>query len=446
MYRTIFDRIQSEDRALFDFLLQLSILRSPVPGPIFHDYYLATQENRGTLPSYYKLFIDDGQWSPERFLGTIMRISAYGMINKKLEDGSEMLIGMNHNSILDFLQGEVARDKTHHLQLSFHATAIVAASLSLRNWELLSLHYRNLLYSHVEFCFENRRSVLTTPAQIKEYGGVLEGYQTTLAAFLACHGKREVAKDLLWQSLNLQSTWLAERAGLTCTTLECLILVHLEDVDLSDAETLINRLTAIESRIHPKKRQLYLNILLLKGHLQTRKQNLEYAISAFKECTELSAHISGASYTTAADSLASGAEVLLMQGNSEEATQNIYDAASLVELAGGSPSVEFRVEWNLARLSSTMGDYVRAIRRYQQLIENCQKHYGSRYQRWSLLHCELGDVYRELGDMQNTEYCYEVGRASTTRRARPLGTDANDISPWLGYETLMGKKRILVGQ
>lgn len=118
-------------------------------------------------------------------------------------------------------------------------------------------------------------------------------------------------------------------------------------MDLNGAETLTNRLTAIECRIHPKKHHLYLNLLLLKllkGHLQTRKQNLEYAISAFKECTELSINISGASYITAADSLASGAEVLLMQGNFEEATQNIFDAARLVELAGGSPSVEFRVE------------------------------------------------------------------------------------------------------
>lgn len=167
MYRAIFDCIQSEDRALFDFLLQLSILRFPVPGSIFHDYYLATQENRGTLPSYYRLFIDEGQWSPERFLDTIMRILAYGMINKKLEGGSEMLIWINHISVRDFLQGEIARDTTHHLQLTFHATAIVAASLSMQNWELLSLNHRNLLYSQVEFCIENRRSTLTTPAQIK---------------------------------------------------------------------------------------------------------------------------------------------------------------------------------------------------------------------------------------------------------------------------------------
>ncbi|KAJ6088402.1 hypothetical protein N7486_009663 [Penicillium sp. IBT 16267x] len=165
------------------------------------------------------------------------------------------------------------------------------------------------------------------------------------------------------------------------------------------------------------------------------RRNHQDALIIFKECTDLHVTINGLSYIGAASSLVSGAEALLLQGNLEEATQNIYDADCIVKLAGGMRSLEIRIKWNFARLSAYRSDYVRAISRYKDLIEEQRKNFGIDYKRLRTLHYELGDVYRDLGDIQKAEYYYKAGFATASRKTRSL-TDTDNVSAWLVYGSL----------
>ncbi|KAJ5593502.1 hypothetical protein N7537_010406 [Penicillium hordei] len=145
--------------------------------------------------------------------------------------------------------------------------------------------------------------------------------------------------------------------------------------------------------------------------------------------------MNGLSHIGTASSLVSGAEALLRQGNLEEATQNIYDADCILKLVGGMRSLEIRIKWSLARLSACRSDYVRAISRYENLIEEHQKNFGIDYKRLRTLNCELGDVYRDLGDMRKAEYYYKAGFATASRKTKLL-TDTVNVSAWLVYGSL----------
>ncbi|RMJ24355.1 NB-ARC domain-containing protein [Aspergillus sp. HF37] len=197
-------------------------------------------------------------------------------------------------------------------------------------------------------------------------------------------------------------------------------------MDLDEAEIFIKRLAAAESQEYTIKYPPQMDGLLLSGKLQMRRRNLEDAMLLFKECKELHADLDKISYIGAAFSLAGSAEVLLLQGNVEEATRNIYDAESIEKLTGGSRSLAICIKWNFARLFSRMEDSVRAISRYHELIEEHQSHYGPGYQRWNALHCELGNAYQNLGDMQKAEYYYRIG----------CWADSSDIPQWLVYGSL----------
>ncbi|GES61994.1 benzoate 4-monooxygenase cytochrome P450 [Aspergillus terreus] len=111
--------------------------------------------------------------------------------------------------------------------------------------------------------------------------------------------------------------------------------------------------------------------------------------------------------------LVNGAEILLMQGELEDAFQLLYDAQCIAQASTDSLSLTCRVKWDIARLSALKGEYVRAVRNYQDLIEDCRQRFGTQNHRWRTLHCELGDIYRELGIPAKSEDCYRNGLSFT---------------------------------
>jgi tetratricopeptide (TPR) repeat protein len=285
---------------------------------------------------------------------------------------------------------------------------------------------------------------ISTADQLRAYGGILEGYQTTLAAFLALNGGEQLAETLLLDALQFQSGCLGESAILTCTTIECLANLYLEAMDLEKAETFIKRLTNIEDQVHKSEHSSLLDTLLLSGQLQMRTGELKKAIETFLKCTEFYANANGTSCLGVAYSLASGAEILLMQGKVEGAAQNLYDARCIIEqLSDGSRCLSIRIKWDLARLSAVLEDYVRATSQYRDLIEDYRKHYGPRYRRWNILHCELGDIYRELGDNKKAEDCYLAGSATVSRRNRSLRIDSCDIPQGLLYASFLEIRAVI---
>lgn len=150
---------------------------------------------------------------------------------------------------------------------------------------------------------------MNNPDLIKRYSGISEGYQTTFAAFPSMYSNEEkLARNLLVHSLGLQSTWFGESASLTCTTMTWLALLYLEIMSLDEAEAMIDRLYIAESQA-PNAQDIYLvDVQLMQGHLQMRRQKIDDAVSIFQHCTELYANIAAISSVGTASALISGVE------------------------------------------------------------------------------------------------------------------------------------------
>jgi hypothetical protein len=272
---------------------------------------------------------------------------------------------------------------------------------------------------------------MNNPDLIKRYSGISEGYQITFASFLSIYSNEEtLAKDLLLQSLGLQSTWHGESASLTCTTMTWLALLYLESMSLDEAEAMIDRLYVAESQAPQVQNIFLVDAQLMQGHLQMRRQKIDDAVSIFKHCTKLYANIASIASVGTASALISGVEAMLMQGNVEEATQSLYEAEQIQKDIGSARAVGIRVKWDMARHSLRLGDHIRAISRYQDLCEEHETNHdlvGPPLHRWESLHCELGDVYLNLSDVQKAKAEYDIGWASASRRSRSLKIDPRDI-------------------
>lgn len=443
--------IRREDSRLVDFLLQMSFIA--VPAEImFRDHFLVAQSRGEPLPTFHQLFVHEKQWSSELFLHAVMRLATYGLVKEELIGESGLMVLSLHRLVRAFLQRELLPAGTNlGLQLMLQATAIIAAPLIAHDWEELSFYHRQVFRDNILECVQQRNSIINGPDHIRGYSGILEGYQTAFAAFLAMYSNMEKqARGLLLESLSLQSTWLGESAPLTCRTMIWLVLLYLESMSLDEAEVMINRLNTAEfqapkhqGRKHQKVPLV--DVQFLKGHLEMRKRNIDHAVSIFKHCTDLYANITGISYVGTASALISGVEAMLLQGNVEDATQTLYDAERIQKEIGSPRALAIRVKWNLARYSLRMGDHVRAISRYKDLCEEHENNHdqvGSPSHRWESLHCELADVYLDLGDIQKAKSEYDVGRASEIRRSRFLKIDSKDISQWLIHDSLVRTRSI----
>jgi tetratricopeptide (TPR) repeat protein len=439
LFSLTFENIIMEDSRLIGFLLQLSFIAVPVEF-MFQEYFLVAQSRGEPLPSFYQLFVYNNRWSSALFLRAVQRLATYSIVREELVGESGVMILSIHRLVKQALQTEgIPAGIDSDCQLMLQATAIIAASLSAHDWEELSVHQRPMFRESILECVKERKC-MNNPYLIKRYSGISEGYQTTFAAFLSMYSNEEnLAKDLLLQSLSLQSTWFGESAFLTCTTMTWLSLLYLESMSLAEAEVMIDRLYIAQSQAPQAQNIFLVDVQLMQGHLQMRRQKIDDAVSIFQRCTELYANVASISSVGTASALVSGVEAMLMQGNVEEATQSLYEAEHIQKDLGSARALAIRVKWNTARHSLRMGDHIRATSRYKDLCEEHESNHdlvGPSLHRWESLHCELGDVYLDLGDVQKATAEYDIGRASASRISRSLEIDSRDISQWLLHGSL----------
>lgn len=441
----ILEELKREDYRLIEFLLQLSLFALPVEC-IFRDYFLLIQSRAESLPSFYQLFVHKNQWSSELFFHAVMKFRTLYLVEQRVRENGVMVLSI-HRVIKEFLHREVSQSKIiFGPQLMLQTTAIIAAPLAIHDWDKSSICPRNIFRENIMECFQQRISILNSPDLIKRYSGISEGYQTSLAAFLARYSnEEEQARSLLLESLSLQSAWLGESASLTCTTMTWLALLYLECMLLDEAAITIDRLNTAESQASKPQKTHLVDVQLLKGHLQMRKQNIAHALSIFEHCTEHYAQITGVSSVGIVSALVSGGEAMLIQGNVEDATQNLYDAENIQKAIDIPHALVFRLKWNLARHSLRRGDHIRATSRYKDL---CDEHelnndsVGPPSRRLASLRCELGDVYLDLGDVQKAKEEYDIGKASAKRRSKSWKINLKDTSQWLLYASLERTKSL----
>ncbi|KAJ6020370.1 hypothetical protein N7540_005874 [Penicillium herquei] len=439
LFEYSFETIKGKDPLLFDFLLQLSFIAVPAEF-MFRDYFQVAQSNGEPMPSFYQLFVQNQQWSSENFLHAVQQLTMYALVKQELIGESGTMIVSMHRLVKDFLQREgLPAGSNIDAELMLQAAGTIAASLSAYDWEGITSDHRNMFRENILECIQQRKLMLR-PDLLKRYSGISKGYQTVFAAFTAMYTKEDkLAKDLLLESLDLQSLWLGESAPLTCTTMTWLALFYLESMLLDEAEAMINRLDKAESQAPEPQPISLIDVQFMQGHLRMRKHEVDDSISIFERCTELYAGLTSISAAGTTSALLSGVEAMLIQGKAEEATQPLYEAEIIHKNINSSRSLKIRVKWDMARHSLRIGDHIRAIRRYEDL---CEEHgtnhdpFGPPSHRWESFHCDLGDVYLDLGDVSKATAEYDIGQASPSRRSRFLKMDPRDISQWLLHGSL----------
>ncbi|KAL4794060.1 hypothetical protein BDV19DRAFT_390568 [Aspergillus venezuelensis] len=422
--------IRMQDAGLLDFLVQLTIFNPDgITEDLFHNYFEVSKARGDSIPEYFRLLCRNDRWESSQFLDVIMRLSAFAMIEATNEQ-DKLVIRMHrlvHDAISRFID-----ENTSRLVL-YRGAAILSANLTNNNWETFSLPYRRVFVERITHWSRVRDNVIDEPSQLRMYGGIQDGYQTTMAAFLAVNGNKQLAENLLHDALRLQVPDLGASASRTICTARVLANLHLMSGELDAARVIIQRLSDDTNHAYTSQTPDHYTPLLLKGQLEMYRGDLKTALVTFQECTRLFTSTCGTYHLSVATTLVSGAEILLICAKLEESFQLICDAQQIAEASSNPACLATRIDWNLARVLFLQGDHLRAIKHYEKLIAECKSRFGIHNHRWRTLQCELGDVYRELGITDKSRLSYDKGAASLDRKTRTPQVGLQDICRDLVY-------------
>ncbi|KAL4950940.1 hypothetical protein BDW69DRAFT_196853 [Aspergillus filifer] len=376
--------IRMQDAGLLDFLLQLTAFNPDgITEDLFRDYFEVSKARGDSLPEYFRLLCRNDSWESSQFLDVTMRLSAFSVIEATNEE--------------DKLVIRIHRLDTACLIL-YRAAAILSANLTSKDWETFSILYRRVFVGRITHWARMRDNTINGPIQLRMHGGIREGYQTTMAAFLAVNGNKKLAENLGPSDFRTIFT-----------------------ADLNAAHEIILKLSDVTKHAYTSGAHAHHMPLLLKGQLEMYQGDLETALVTFQECTKLVTSTCGTYHLSVATALV------------KEAFQLICDAQQIAEASRSPTCLATRIDWDLARVLFLKGEHLRAIKHYENLIEECKHRFGIHNARWRTLQCELGDAYRELGITDKSRLCYDKGAASLDRKTRTPQVNVQDICRNLLY-------------
>ena len=422
--------IRMQDAGLLDFLVQLTAFSADgITEDLFHNYFEVSKARGDSIPEYFRLLCRNDSWESSQFLDVAMRLSAFAVVEATNEQ-DKLVIRMHrlvHDAISRFIDENTSR------LILYRAAAILSANLTSNNWETFSLPYRRVFIGRITHWARMRDNTINEPSQLRMYGGIRDGYQTNMAAFLTVNGNKQLAENLLRAALRLQVSILGASDPRTIFTAGVLANLHLMSGELNAARIIIQRLLNDTVNAYTSETPPHHTLLLLKGQLETYLGDIKIALETFQECTKRLTSTCGTYHLSVATALVSGAEILLISGELEEAFQLICDAQQIAEASSNPACLATRIDWNLARVLFLQGDHLQVIKHYDSLIEECKHRLGIHNHRWRTLQCELGDVYRELGMTDKSRLCYDKGAASLDRKTQTPQVGLQDICRNLVY-------------
>lgn len=157
------------------------------------------------------------------------------------------------------------------------------------------------------------------------------------------------------------------------------------------------------------------------GLLLLKKGELKAALRIFQRLVQAYVIVNEANHVEVIRSLSQVGEILLRQGQLEEAREALSTTHEKSAIAYGSRTqLTLDLKSKLARLHAIEMEYPEAVRLYRRTIEGYEELFGPENPRTQALCCELGDVYRIMGKVPQANQYYDAGKASPIRREQSI--------------------------
>ncbi|TEY74896.1 hypothetical protein BOTCAL_0068g00230 [Botryotinia calthae] len=409
-----FDQISGNDEErkwIGEFLVQAAYF-SPISisESLFktHDIY------NGKFPEWKFLFSTQGSWDSFKFQDVI-----FGLVNlsiiQNMEITSDEVRFSFHPLVKDWLQLRESVERRRSC-VSF-AIALTASVIQETDTELLSLQKRQELLSHIDACVENRSSFLTDQQSVIEYGGVVEGFQTTFVTFYGQHDRNDDAERLFVHSLDIQISLLGTNNIATLSTMNNLAAMYLDSRRLEEACPLLQQTLEIKHTMlgpqHPRSLNTtnnLANLLVLQLQFDSATEMYEKTLVGYKK-------LNGPVHKTVIESLNNLGEVAMKRGNFLEAEKLFQEGLKKLELLGGrgEDGLALYIKANIALVYKLQHRYQEAEHCYHAIIRKRKALLGPKHSSTLQSMCELGDVYFALGQLKLAGEWYIHGCASKER-------------------------------
>ncbi|KAK6597410.1 NB-ARC and TPR domain protein [Botrytis cinerea] len=425
-----FNQISGNDeerRWIGEFLVQAAYFS---PMSISESLFKTHDIHSGKFPGWKFLFSTQGSWDSFKFQDVIVGLVNLSII-QNMEITSDEVRFSFHPLVKVFLFSKAYQEKADKFQdwlqlresverrrpcVSF-AIALTASVIQETDTELLSLQKRQELLSHIDACVENRSSFLTDQQSVIEYGGVVEGFQTTFATFYGQHDRNGDAERLFMHSLDIQISLLGTNNIATLSTMNNLAAMYLDSRRLEEACTLLRQTLEIKHTMlgpqHPRSLNTannLANLLVLQLQFDSATEMYEKTLVGYQK-------LNGPVHKTVIESLNNLGEVAMKRGNFLEAEKLFQEGLKKLELlsGGGEDGLALYIKANIALVYKLQHRYQEAERCYHAIIRKRNALLGPKHSSTLQSMCELGDVYFALGQLQLAGEWYIHGCASKER-------------------------------
>lgn len=280
---------------------------------------------------------------------------------------------------------------------------------------------RQSLLGHIDSCIENTRQHLSDGESTVMYGGHLDGFQTTFATFYARHDRLADAKDLFQKTLYWQKTKLGVSNAITLRTLNNLGALHLDMKETEKAQHFLQQAADAKEAVFGPNHHLTLNTINNIGHLYVVRRQLDDATVMYQEALNGYLKLYGTTHPTIVQAMNNLGEVAMKKGEFKAAERLFLEALEKARaIANTENALVLYVKSNIAIVLHLQGRQPEAIELYLQITAGRQTLMGSDHSSTLSSMCELGDVYRDAGQLNEADRWYDLGKASLERRMRRI--------------------------
>ncbi|KAF7897692.1 uncharacterized protein EAF01_008658 [Botrytis porri] len=409
-----FDQISGNDEErkwIGEFLVQAAYF-SPIS--ISEALFRPLEITNAKSPGWKSLFFTHGSWDSFKFQDIIVGLVNLSII-QNMEITSDEVRFSFHPLVKDWLQlRESVEIRRACVSL---AIALTASVIQGTDTELLSLQKRQELLSHIDACIENKSSFLADQQSVIEYGGIVEGFQTTFATFYGQHDRNNDAERLFMHSLDIQKSLLGTNNVATLSTMNNLAAMYLDSRRLEEARPLLHQALEIKHTMlgprHPRTLNTannLANLLVLQFQFDAATEMYERTLLGYQ-------NLNGPVHKTVIESLNNLGEVAMKRGNFLEAEKLFQEGFKKLELlgGGGEDGLALYLKANIALVYKLQHRYQEAEHCYHAIIQKRKALLGPKHSSTLQSMCELGDVYFALGQLKLAGEWYIHGCACKER-------------------------------
>jgi tetratricopeptide (TPR) repeat protein len=434
-----FEQIGADERErefIGDFLTQSAFFNpTSISEDLFKTFFTYRRRHPATLqsiPPWIETFLasESQGWDSFLFQDVVIGLMNLSLIQSVEITSSDMrfslhpLIKVRNVSvciteihILTISQDWLQLRRSTALRRGCTTTAIKMTSdlIIVQDVESLALQSRQQLLAHADTCIENYRELKDRTNDKMDFGGLLEGCQTTFATFYGRHDRYQDAEKLFLETLDCQLRRLGQLNLATLRTMNNLAAMYLDVRNLERAEPLLLETLEKKEEVLGPRNPITLNTVNNLGNLYAMQSLFDKATDLYTRTLHGYAETYGPNHKTVIEAYNNLGEVAMKRGRLGKAN-SMFKTAMVRIRSMEETDLTLYIKSNIAVVLKLQGKYRQSIRLYEKVIQGRESLLGTDHSSTLMSMCELGDVYLACGQGDKADEWYSRGKADDIRR------------------------------